>query len=70
MSISGQIVSDMLAGYTRKTQYKPFYFFGGRGGGGGGVDAKKFRRVCMEFSKNNWAMISETICPKMLIFGK
>ena len=24
----------------------------------------------MEFSKHNWAMISETICPKMLIFGK
>ena len=32
MSISGQIVSEMLAGYTRKTQYKPFYFFGGVGG--------------------------------------
>ena len=24
MSISGQIVSEMLAGYTRKTPYKPF----------------------------------------------
>ena len=24
----------------------------------------------MEFSKYNWATISETICPKMLIFGK
>ena len=23
----------------------------------------------MEFSKHNWAMISETICPEMLIFG-
>ena len=24
MSISGQIVSDLLAGYTQKTPYKPF----------------------------------------------
>ena len=24
----------------------------------------------MEFSKQNWATISETICPEMLIFGK
>ena len=24
MSISGQIVSEMLAGYTQKTAYKPF----------------------------------------------
>ena len=39
MSISGQIMSEMLAGYTRKTQYKPFYFFGG-GRGGGGVSRK------------------------------
>ena len=31
---------------------------------------KKFRSVCMEFSKHNWATISETICPEMLIFGK
>ena len=29
MSISGQIVSEMLAGYTQKIQYKP-YFLGGR----------------------------------------
>ena len=34
------------------------------------VDPKKFRRVCMEFSKHNWATISETICPEMLIFGE
>ena len=31
-------------------------FWGGR--------PKKIRRVCMEFSKHNWATISETICPK------
>ena len=31
---------------------------------------KKFRRVCMEFSKHNWATISEAIYPEMLIFGK
>ena len=24
----------------------------------------------MDFSKHNWATISETICPEMLIFGK
>ena len=24
----------------------------------------------MEFCKHNWATISETICPQMLIFGK
>ena len=24
----------------------------------------------MEFSKHNWATISETICPEKLIFGK
>ena len=30
---------------------------------------KKFRRV-LELSENNWAKISETICPEMLIFGK
>ena len=24
----------------------------------------------MKFSKHNWAMISETICPEILIFGK
>ena len=24
----------------------------------------------MEFCMNNWATISETICPQMLIFGK
>ena len=35
-----------------------------------GVDPKKIRRVCMEFSDYNWATISETICPEMLIFGK
>ena len=29
MSISGQIVAEMLAGYTQKTPYKPFQFFGG-----------------------------------------
>ena len=24
----------------------------------------------MEFSKHNWAAISQTICPELLIFGK
>ena len=63
MSISGQIVSEMSAGYTQKTPYKPFkYFFG--------VNPKKFRKVCMEFSKHNWATFSETTCPEKLIFGK
>ena len=31
MSISGQIVSEMLAGFTQKTPKKPFYFWGGGG---------------------------------------
>ena len=35
-----------------------------------GRPKKKIRRVCMEFSEYNWATISETICPQMLIFGK
>ena len=30
MSISGQIVSKMLAGYTQKTPYNPSNFLGGR----------------------------------------
>ena len=63
MSILEQIVSEMLASYTQKTPYKPFKFFSGS-------TQKKFRGVCMEFSKHNWATISETICPQMLIFGK
>ena len=29
-----------------------------------------FRRICMESSEHNWANISETICPEMLVFGK
>ena len=63
ISISGQIVSEMSAGYAQKTPYKPFeYFFL--------VNPKKFRRVCMEFSKHIWAMISGTVCPEKLIFGK
>ena len=63
MSISGQIVCEMLAGYAQKTPYKPFQTVFGS-------TQKQFRRVCMEFSEYNWATISETICPKMLIFGK
>ena len=30
----------------------------------------KFRRICGESSEHNWANISETICPEMLVFGK
>ena len=30
----------------------------------------KFRRICMESSEHNWANISETIYPTMLVFGK
>ena len=32
-----------------------------------------FRRICMESShssEHNWANISETICPEILVFGK
>ena len=34
-----------------------------------GVGPKKFRGFCMELSVHNWANISETIWPEMLIFG-
>ena len=64
MSISGRIVGEMLAGYTQKlNSIQTLLILGGS-------TQKKFRRVCIEFSKHNWATISETICPEMLIFGK
>ena len=28
----------------------------------------KFRRICRESSEHNWANISETICPEILVF--
>ena len=34
------------------------------------MNQAKFRRICMESSEHNWANISETICPKLLIFGE
>ena len=30
----------------------------------------RFRRICMESSEHNWASMSETICPTVLVFGK
>ena len=33
------------------------------------MNQAKFRRICMESSQHNWANISETICPELLIFG-
>ena len=33
-------------------------------------DVVFFRRICMESSEHNWANISGTICPEMLVFGK
>ena len=30
----------------------------------------KFRRICKESSEHNWADISETICPQIIVFGK
>ena len=63
MIISGQIVSEIVAKlYSENSIQTLLIFFGST--------QKKFRRVCMEFSKRNWATISETICPEMLIFGK
>ena len=44
MSISGKIVSEMLAGYTWKT---PYFW--------GSTQKSLEARVCMEFSKHNWA---------------
>ena len=63
MSISGQIVSEIVAQLCLKNSTETLLNFFW-------VDPKKIRRVCMEFSKYNWATISETICPEMLIFGK
>ena len=68
MSISGQIVSEIVAQLSLENSIKtllnlgPIFFWGSI--------QKKFRRVCMEFSQDVWATISETICPEMLIFGK
>ena len=63
MSIMGQTVSEIVAQLYSENSIQTLLI-------SWGVDQKKFRRVCMEFSKHNWAMISETICPQMLIFGK
>ena len=30
----------------------------------------QFRRICMESLEHNWANVSETICFRMLVFGK
>ena len=63
MSISGQIVSEIVTKLSLENSIQTLLnFFGST--------QKKFRRICMEFSKYNWAKISETICPEMLIFGK
>ena len=55
MSISGQIVSEMSAGYTQKISYKPFYFFFL---GGGGLTQKNLEGFVWSFFKHNWATIS------------
>ena len=53
MSISGQIVSEIVAQlYSENSIQTLLIFFGST--------QKKFRRVCMEFSKHNWATISNT----------
>ena len=54
----------MLAGYTQKTPYKPFQFLGGS------RPKKKLEGFLWRFLSINWATISETICPEMLVFGK
>ena len=59
VSISGQIVSEMLAGYIQKTPHRLFKVFLG-------VPQKK---VCLEFSKHYWPTISDTICLEMLVLG-
>ena len=63
MSISGQIVSEIVAQLFLENFIQTLLNFFG-------LTPKKIRRVCMEFSEYNWATISETICPEMLIFGK
>ena len=65
MSISEQIVSEIVAQLTLYPEHfiQTLLIFHGS-------TQNKIRRVCMEFSKHNWATVSETICPEMLIFGK
>ena len=60
MSNWGQIVSEIVAQLCLQNSVQTLLNFFG-------VDPKKIRRVCMEFSEYNWAKISETICPEMLI---
>ena len=62
MSISGQIVSEMLAGYTRKTQYKPRPVTreGARGAFAPSPEAPKVRILILniqvkECSQLNWS---------------
>ena len=55
MSISGQIVSEIVA---QKTSYKPFSLFFGS-------TEKKLRRVCMEFC--NHVYVDEDLSPNVHI---
>ena len=52
MSIWGQIVSEIIAQLYSENSIQTLLIFWG-------VDPKKFRRICKEFSKHNWATISE-----------
>ena len=63
MSISGQIVSEIVAQLCLENSIQALLNIFG-------VDPNKIRKVCMEFSEYNWATILETICRKMPIFGK
>ena len=47
----------------RKLDTNPSKFFLGR-------PKKKLEGFVWSFAEYNWATISETICPEMLIFGK
>ena len=63
MSIWGQIVSEIVAQLCLENSIQTLLnFFGST--------PQKIRRECMGFSEYNWATISETVCPIMLIFGK
>ena len=63
MSICGQIGSEIVAQLCLQNSIQTLLNFFW-------VDPQKIRRVCREFSDCNWATISETICPQMLILGK
>ena len=62
MITSGQTVSEIVAQLCLENSIQTLLIFGG-------VDRKKFRRVCMEFSKHNWATIYDRVNLQAVFFS-